>query len=200
MICLNITLTNYIFFIKIKVLFKNIKLINKMGTPHVIIKTTINFILLSGGYMKKIIKIILIIIGIILIDSIQALLFNNNPIIGIDNKGMKKEGIFVDTYYCNQFDKHTVIKGFSYSCSYNGSNYKLIDKTKHKINFTCAEALESFYEDYKYIYYWECLKNKYMIIKYNNGYEETIKEGLKNNHININDLNKFDIDYIKIEK
>ena len=55
--------------------------------------------------MNKYIKIILFTIGImlliIILDTVQALLFNNNPLIGIETKCMKKEGIFVDTYHCD---------------------------------------------------------------------------------------------------
>ena len=54
--------------------------------------------------MKKEIKITLIIIGaivgIILLDTIQALVFNNNPIIENQTKYRSKEGIFVTTYHC----------------------------------------------------------------------------------------------------
>ena len=91
----------------------------------------------------------------------------------------------------------TILKGFSYSCSYNGGNYKLVDKTKNKLNFTCAEALQSFYEDEKYIYYWECMKGSYMVVEYDDGFEETISDALKQGHINIGDLDKFEIVYIK---
>ena len=150
--------------------------------------------------MKKIIIIIVVLIGIILLDSIQALVFDNNPIIGIQTRNMKKVGILVDTYHCGNGKHNTVIKGFSYSCSYNGGNYKLIDKTKDKVNFSCAEALESFYEDSKYIYFWSCIKNKYMIVRYDSGYEETISDSLKEGHIDIKDLDKFNISYIKEEK
>jgi len=154
--------------------------------------------------MKKNIRIILIaigvIVGVILFDSIQALVFDNNPIIGIDSRCCKRNGILVDTYYCDNGKKNTVIKGFSYSCSYNGGNYTLIDETKNKLNFSCAEVLQSFYEDEKYIYYWECMKNKYMIVKYEDGFEETISDALIQKHIGIEVLNKFDIDYIKEEK
>ena len=55
--------------------------------------------------MKKGIKITLIVvgvvIGIILLDTIQALVFNNNPIIGTEMWCKKKSGIIVDTYHCN---------------------------------------------------------------------------------------------------
>ena len=150
--------------------------------------------------MKKVLIIISIIVGIILLDSIQALVLDNNPIIGIQTRNMKKVGILVDTYHCGNGKHNTVIKGFNYSCSYDGGNYKLIDETKSKLNFACAEVLQSFYEDEKYIYYWECMKNSYMIVKYNNGFEETIEHALKEEHIDIQILDKFGISYIKIEK
>ena len=156
--------------------------------------------------MKKMVIIIIVLIGIIFFDSVQALVFDNNPIIKVKeyyNGGdlnYKSKGILVDTINCSNGKKDTIIKGFSYSCSYNGGNYKLIDKTKNKLNFSCAEALESFYEDNKYIYYWNCLKNKYMIVKYDSEYEETISDALEEGHIDIKDLDKFNISYIKEEK
>lgn len=73
---------------------------------------------------KKIILItVLSILGIILLDSIQALIFNNNPLIKIReyyNGGTlnyKDIGLLVDTYCGTNGVKDTVIKGFSYSLS-----------------------------------------------------------------------------------
>ncbi len=64
--------------------------------------------------MKKGIKITLIIIGvivgIILLDTIQALVFNNNPIIGTQTKCRSKEGIFVTTYHCENGKNITKLK------------------------------------------------------------------------------------------
>lgn len=70
---------------------------------------------------KKIIIIIVSIIGIILLDSVQALIFDNSPIIKVRelyNGGdfnYKDKGILVDTYCGINGNKDTVIKGFSYS-------------------------------------------------------------------------------------
>lgn len=54
--------------------------------------------------MKKALKITLIVlsvlIAILLLDTMQALMFNNCPIIGIETKGMVKNGILVNTYHC----------------------------------------------------------------------------------------------------
>ena len=154
--------------------------------------------------MKKIIKRFLLVIGvivaIILLDSIQALVFDNNPIIGIQTRNMKKVGILVDTHHCGNGKHDTVIKGFSYSCNYEGGKYILVDETQKIKNFTCAEALEGFYADENYTYYWSCIKNKYMVVEYDDGSKELISEALKNNHIDIQTLDKFDISYIKYEK
>ena len=154
--------------------------------------------------MKKGLKITLIvigtIIGIILLDSIQALVFDNNPIIGIQTRNMKKVGILVDTHHCGNGKHDTVIKGFSYSCNYEGGNYTLVDETKEINDFACDDALEPFYEDDTYTYFWSCIKNKYMVVKYDDGSKELISEALKNNHIDIQILDKFNISYIKEEK
>ena len=83
--------------------------------------------------IKKILIIIGIIIGIILLDSIQALVFDNNPIIGIQTRNMKKVGILVETIHCGNGKHDTVIKGFSYSCSYKGGTYTLVDNA-----YVCA--------------------------------------------------------------
>lgn len=44
------------------------------------------------------------------------------------------------------------------------------------------------------------MKNKYMVVKYDDGTEETISQALLKGHIDIQILDKFDIDYIKYEK
>ena len=49
-------------------------------------------------------------------------------------------------------------------------------------------------------YYWSCIKNKYMIVKYDDGSKELISEALENKHIDIQVLDKFNISYIKEEK
>ena len=64
--------------------------------------------------MKKGIRITLIVIGIvigiILLDTIQALVFNNNPIIGTQTKCRSKQGIFVTTYHCDNGKNITKLK------------------------------------------------------------------------------------------
>ena len=159
-------------------------------------KHSLKSMLLIGG----------LILGIILIDSIQALVFNHSPLIKIreyydgDTLHYKDKGILVDTFSCQNGKKGTTLKGFSYSCSFLGGEFILLDKTKDMNDFACAEVLESFYEDDKYVYYWNCMKNEYMVVQYDDGTEEPISEALKNNRIDIEVLGKFEIDYIKYTK
>ena len=150
--------------------------------------------------LKRIFIVLMSIIGIILLDSIQALIFDNNPIIGIQTRNMKKVGILVDTHHCENGKYDTVIKGFSYSCNFKGGEYILVDETKKQKDFACAEMLEKFYEDDNHTYYWNCIKNNYMIVEYDDGTKELISDALNNNHIDIQVLDKFDISYIKYEK
>ena len=70
--------------------------------------------------MKKIILILIFIIVLLLLDNIQALLFNNSPIIKIrtylDNNSYVDKGLFVNTYYCYNSDSASNIKGTKYEC------------------------------------------------------------------------------------
>ena len=159
--------------------------------------------------MKKIIiKIFIavgIIIGIILLDSIQALIFDNSPIFKIRdyyNGGTlqyKDKGFLIDTYCGVNGKKDTVIKGFSYSLSYDG-DFKIIVTTDDIINFNYGDALEILYEDDSYRYYLVGMKSEYIEVQFGNGKKYNIIPALQNGYINIGDLDKFDIHYIKQEK
>lgn len=81
-----------------------------------------------------------------------------------------------------------------------GKVIEIVDTTKEIKNFACVEILEEFYEDDNYTYYYNCMKGKYIIVKYESGYEETVKNALKYQSITINDLDNYNISYIKYEK
>jgi len=156
-------------------------------------------------YMKKVFIIVGIIIGIILLDSMQALVFDSNPLLKIrehyngGNLNYVDKGILVDTYCGINGKKDTVIKGFSYSLSFENT-YEIVDKTKNWEDFACDEALEKIYEDEKYIYYLPCMKSQYIEVRYENLKREKLISALANGNISISDLDKFDIDYIREEK
>lgn len=103
-----------------------------------------------------------------------------------NNKGVKM-GSWLMTYKIPNDNDNLVIK-------------EIKDLTKTMINFSCAEALDKFYEDVNYEYYYNCLKSKYIVVIYEDNSEETVKDALKKGHIKISDLNNYKIDYIKYEK
>ena len=162
--------------------------------------------------MKKFIKVFLIIIGIIILSiiiDIVCIFSINRPIFAIkdncDCLYSVYRGVFYDTYNCPEYSIPQIkSKGTKFSCANVridiGDVVDIVDTTKDIKNFACAEALESFYEDDTYTYFWSCIKDKYMIIRYESGFEETVSNALKNGTIDISDLDRYDIDYIKYEK
>ncbi len=61
----------------------------------------------------------------------------------------------------------------------------------------CDEAEQQFYADAEYIYFYPCIKSKYVIVRYSDNTEETVENALKNKNITIADLDRFEIAYIK---
>ena len=79
------------------------------------------------------------------------------------------------------------------------THLKIIDKVKEE-NMTCDEALEQFYEDKEYIYYFPCIKSENVIVIYSNGYQETVETSLEYGDITIEDLEQNKIEFIKKRK
>ena len=159
--------------------------------------------------MNKYLKIMFLLIGIIILSIIIDLIciFTiNKPIFAIKiNNDEVYKGLFFDTYNCQEYSIPQIkTKRTKFSCSVSRINIgkltKIVDKTKNMKNFACAEMLEQFYEDEEYEYYYSCIKGKYIIAKYESGYEETVENSLKYKTITIKDLDKYNIDYIKYEK
>jgi len=163
--------------------------------------------------MKKWVKITLGVIGgIILLFVIDLIcIFTiNRPLLAIkedngDSVNFVYRGLLYDTLYCHEYSTPQIKpKGTKISCAVErvdiGKVIKFEDKTKNIEDFACDTALEKFYEDANYTYYWNCMKNEYMIVKYENEFEETISNALKYGTITINDLDRYNIDYIKENK
>ena len=111
--------------------------------------------------MKKYFKIAIIFIGIILgiivFDTLQALVFNNNPLIKIrvnkNNTYYVDKGLLINHYYCNNKTKKTVFKWVEYYCPLE--NTKDISKNNDldKLNDLINEYLSSNeYLNYAYSY------------------------------------------------
>lgn len=103
-----------------------------------------------------------------------------------NNRGVKFGSWFM-SYKLPQDNTNVVVK-------------RIVDKTTSLINFACAEVLESFYKDDLYEYYYNCKKSQYIIVEYEDGSEETVKDALKYGRVKISDLDTHNIDYIKYEK
>lgn len=163
--------------------------------------------------MKKWMKISIGVIGAIVLFFVIDLIciFTiNRPLFAIqsENNGMSYDvykGIFYNVYNCAEYSTPQIkSKNSKFSCAVEKGNIgkikEIVDTTKDIKDFSCDEALEGFYEDENYTYYWSCIKNKYMIVIYESGFEETISNALKNDTIKISDLDRFNINYIKQEK
>lgn len=159
--------------------------------------------------MNKFIKGFLIIIGIVILSIIIDLvcIFTiNRPIFAIkddcDCLYSVYRGVFYDTYNCPEYSMVQIkSKSTKFSCADVridiGKVVEIVDTTKDIKDFACAEALEEFYSDDNYSYYWSCIKDKYMIVRYESGFEETISSALENGTIDISDLDRYGIRYIK---
>jgi len=158
--------------------------------------------------MKKGLKITLGVIGgiilLLLIDLICIFTINRPIFSQGEDYGTYAvyRGLLFDVYNCPEFSTPQIkVKGAKYTCAVlqleTGDVVSIEDKTKEIKDFACDEAVEEFYEDDMYKYSWSCIKNDYMVVKYASGYEETISDALKYGTITIDDLDRFNIDYIK---
>lgn len=109
--------------------------------------------------MKKFIKVVLIIIGIIILSigiDLICIFSINRPIFAIKAKTPYTYiGIFYDTYNCPEYSAVQIrAKGTKFSCAISSSDIEkvveIVDTTKEIKDFACAEALENFYEDDNY--------------------------------------------------
>lgn len=162
--------------------------------------------------MKKWLKKFLIGIGIIvlvfLID-LYCIFTINRPIFAIKgNLPNQYLGLLYDTYTCPEYSVPQITsKGTKFVCSMViqeeekiESEFEIIDTSRNRTDLAFAQALEKFYEDDNYEYYFNYIKSSYIIVKYEDGREEGIKEALKSGNINISDLDTFRIGYFKYRK
>jgi len=155
-------------------------------------------------WLKVILGIVCIIVLTIVIDLVCIFTINRPIFSQREDYGTHAiyKGLFFNTYNCPEYSVSQIkAKWNKFTCSVErtdiGKVVSIKDKTKNNLNFTCAEALQSFYEDDMYKYFWDCMKNKYMVVQYESGFEETVSDALKYGTITIDDLDKFNIDYIK---
>lgn len=161
--------------------------------------------------MKKCIKcimlVILIILVLLVIDLICIFTIHRPLLTQAEDYGSYAiyKGIFYNTYNCEEYSVPQIkFKWEKFNCASIkinlGKVVSIIDKTKDIKDFACDEMLEEFYQDNDYKYYWNCIKDEYIIVKYESGYEETVSNALLNKTITIRDLDNYNIDYIKEKK
>ena len=80
-------------------------------------------------------------------------------------------------------------------------NRKVMDiKNTSKSDEVCADALEEFYQDDKYKYSFPCMMSSKIIVYFNDGTQEYVRDALNKKDIEISDLDKYEIKYLKEEK
>ena len=102
--------------------------------------------------------------------------------------------------------EHNYSKGVCKGCGKKDPDYKpvdisnkkgikkIVDESKEQILET---AFEEFYRDDTYCYTFSSRKSSFVIVYYNNGTKETVKEALKKGKIKLSDLDKWNIRYYK---
>ena len=151
------------------------------------------------------------IISFVIGDTILAIYFKRSPIISfkvpyLSGDSYIDKGIFMDTYYCYKDENITIFHKFKltkFECPVYKSNKTnkeikdIRDTSKDIDNFKCSTAIEKFYEDDNYEYFLECTNSGYIIVTYYNDDKESIKIALEKRKIAINDLDEYEIKYIK---
>ena len=72
----------------------------------------------------------------------------------------------------------------------------IVDRTKTEPLLT-ADALEGFWSDNDYTYYFSSIKSQYIIVHYSDGTQYPVREAMKRGDVTIADLDRFSIGYYK---
>ena len=142
--------------------------------------------------MKKVLKIILIVlgvlVGIVAFDTLQAKIFNNSPILKIrenldgGSTDYIDKGLFVNHYHCNNDEKVTTWKGTKFACPVKESNISNEESNTIGFDFYVTKndnkGITKFrdyytYNDRKKIYLANNIEEFYII---DNDYKMTLKK------------------------
>ena len=155
--------------------------------------------------MKKTIKITLIIIGIlisiILLDTLQAIIFKTSPVISLrerlqDNDSYIDKGIFINTFYCTKERDIVTVSQHSKQSKFTCPIDKVYELNKNihlSINKTenCTNQIKEYYTYQDRTIYFVCLdeinvisKNTKMSLKYHlenvyQSFDDSIEEIVK---------------------
>lgn len=150
-----------------------------------------------------------LLVGIVILGIVLCLLKDFISIksyklpIGAGSEGKIYSGILLDGYNCPQYSTIQIrFKWSEFDCGgYHPDSVlvDIIDKTETIKDFVCEGEIEEFYRDKVYKYYFDCSKSKEVLVKYDNGYTESVKNALIYGHIVIADLDTYHIKYNKKE-
>lgn len=101
----------------------------------------------------------------------------------------------VDMYMMKN-NKPVVFSTWGYDYAPPEQSYRVLEIVDLSSKYSCAQSLEKIYEDSKNEYYLSCIKSYYITVKYENMREEKIKSALNKGHITLEDLKKFNIEYV----
>ena len=76
---------------------------------------------------------------------------------------------------------------------------EIVDRTEIE-NIPTAEALEEFYADESYRYYFPSMKSEYVCVRFTDGTETTVAAALNKGWVTLADLDRFGIRYYKEPK
>src|SRR5574344_1799555 len=145
--------------------------------------------------MKKIIIIISsIILAILILFGIDFLLVKTNKTPFLAKKEIADnittyQGLYYTIKSCNGINA----LNSNIICP-KDKDYIIVDTTD-----VCAEALEQFYEDENYVYYYPCIKDNTTFIK-TNSEQLKISDALKQNKITIEELKTSGLSFYKEER
>lgn len=156
---------------------------------------------------KKIIIIVIAIVLVILLFPIRSVLKDGGTIEwkSLTYSISKVHSLYSVDGYPMGYKDGIIIKLFNMTIYNNTKNnlteeFVIVDTSKDIKDFACDTALEEIYRDDKYIYYLPCIKSTYIKVIYApNNYQEWLKVSLEERRIKINDLDRFNIEYIKQE-
>lgn len=115
-------------------------------------------------------------------------------------------------YYCKKLEDGTrndlpqadlkSLEEMGWKISYTDSTdtiKSIVDTTKNS-DIATAQALEKFYENGGFDYYFSSIKSEYIIVTFKDGTKTTVTDALAKGQISLSDLDWFGIDYIKEPK
>jgi hypothetical protein len=144
---------------------------------------------------------VLALVAIILLfvfDYVLVLTTHSKPLLAIrrsDSLNLIYTTPFYRVWKCYNGTNHIGTFGDSFDCPKIVGSFVIVDETKN-----CAEALELFYSDDYYDYYFPCIQSNTVFIKLINDKKITVKDALANNIVTINELKDAGLFFYKYSK